>query len=99
MSVAELFDVIDTDTVWDAWLTTVNLLDIVERTQVVGDLYNFAEARSKISKTYHIAEIHLIDKPDLHCECGLSDAEHAILKRKILAFFGLQVSILKHFVI
>jgi hypothetical protein len=33
------------------------------------------------------------------CGCGLSDAEHAILKRKVMTFFRLQVSNLKRFIV
>jgi hypothetical protein len=95
VSVADLFEVSDNDTVWDAWLTTVNLLDMLEHTHRVGQHYNFAQARDKISKIYAIAESHAIDKKV--CACGLSDAEHALLKRKVLTFFKLQLSNLKHF--
>jgi hypothetical protein len=95
MSAADLFEVSAGDTVWDAWLTTVNLLDMLERTQNVRDLYDFAQARDKIAQVCTIAELHKIDKEK--CSCGLSEAEHALLRRKILTFFKLQVSNLKHF--
>lgn len=98
MSIAEIFEISETDTVWDAWLTTANLIDMIEHMTGIGDLYNFADARNKISKTYSIAEIHLIDRPGVRCSCGLSDAEHTMLKRKILTFFALQISNLKRFV-
>ena len=96
MSAANLFEVNDGDTVWDAWLTTVNLLDMLEHIHRIGHYYDFAQARDKIAKIYQIAEIHVIDK-NINCTCGLSDAEHALLKRKILTFFKMQVSSLKHF--
>jgi hypothetical protein len=96
MSVANLFEVNDSDTVWDAWLTTISLLDMVERIHRIGQYYDFAGARNKITKIYMMAEVHVIDR-DTNCTCGLSDAEHALLKRKILTFFKLQVSSLKHF--
>lgn len=98
MSVAELFEVNDGDTVWDAWLTAVNLLDMLEHTHRMGEHYDFGEARTKIAKIYSIAEQHSIDKIEIQCTCGLSDAEHGILKRKILTFFRLQVCNLKHFI-
>lgn len=97
MSVEELFEVNDTDTVWDAWLTTANLVDMLEHMDEVGKHYDFAAARDKIARIYSIAEIHSIDNPETICKCGLSDAEHALLKRKILTFYRLQVSNLKHF--
>ena len=97
LSAAELFDISETDTVWEAWLTTINLLDLLEYTHELGDnSYDFADARNKISRIYSVAEKHSIDKPDICCTCGLSSAEHAILKRKILTFFRLQVCNLKH---
>jgi len=98
MSVAELFEVNEADTVWDAWLTTVNLLDMLEYNHRITGHYDFGEARSKISKICSIAETHCIDRADSLCRCGLSDAEHAILKRKIMTFFKLQISSLKHFI-
>jgi hypothetical protein len=98
MSVEELFSISDTDTVWEAWLTTVNLVDMLEHTDGIAHHYDFAEARSKIAKIYSIAENHSIDKGSNSCRCGLSEAEHALLKRKILTFFRLQVTNLKHFV-
>ena len=96
MSTADAFEVGDGDTVWDAWLMTVNLLDMLESTQKLGGLYDFAQARGKITQVCAIAEQHGIDREK--CQCGLSDAEHALLRRKIMTFFRLQVSNLKHFV-
>ena len=96
MSIADVFEVGDTDTVWDAWLTTVNLLDMLEGTQKVNELYDFAQARDKVAQVYSVAEKHRMDKGK--CNCGLSDAEHALLRRKVMTFFKLQVSNLKHFV-
>lgn len=95
MSVADLFEVSDSDTVWDAWLTTVNLLDMLEHSQQVPH-YDFGQARDKIAKICVAAESHSIDK-GARCTCGLSDAEHALLRRKILTFFRMQVNNLKHF--
>jgi hypothetical protein len=94
-SIADLFEVGDGDTVGDAWLTTVNLLDMLEGTQKLAGLYDFAQARGKVAQVYAIAELHGMDKKK--CACGLSDAEHALLRRKVLTFFKLQVSNLKHF--
>jgi hypothetical protein len=96
LSVTDLFEVDDSATVWDAWLTTVNLLDMLEGTQKVNKLYDFEQARVKVAQVYAVAEKHRIDKEN--CDCGLSDAEHALLRRKVLTFFKLQVSNLKHFV-
>lgn len=96
MSIADAFEVGDGDTVWDAWLMTANLLDMLESTQKLGGLYDFAQARGKVAQVCAIAERHDIDRKK--CQCGLSDAEHALLRRKIMTFFRLQVSNLKHFV-
>jgi hypothetical protein len=95
VSVADLFEVSESDTVWDAWLTTVNLIDMLEHTHRI-EHYDFAQARDKIAKLCAIAEAHSIDK-DM-CKCGLSDGEHALLRRKLMTFFKLQVANLKHFV-
>ena len=96
MSVADLFEVSESDTVWDAWLTTLNLIDMLEHTHRMGQYYDFAQARDKIARLCAIAEAHSIDKGA--CKCGLSDGEHALLRRKIMTFFRLQVANLKHFV-
>lgn len=93
MSVTDLFDIDDGDTVCDAWLTVVNLLDMIERTHKVQ--YDFEGARERIAGVCAIADRHGIDMRK--CGCGLSDSEHAILKRKIMKFYKLQVSNLKHF--
>jgi hypothetical protein len=96
LSIADLFDISESDSVWDAWLTTVNLLDMLEHAHGAERLYNFADARDKIAKVYAAAEAHSLDKN--RCACGLSDAEHAELKRKMLTFFRLQVSAMKRFI-
>jgi hypothetical protein len=95
VSVSDLFEVSESDTVWDAWLTAVNLLDMLEHTHQVQP-YDFCQARDKIAKIFKVAESHSIDK-NACCLCGLSEAEHALLKRKILTFFRMQVSNLKRF--
>jgi hypothetical protein len=95
---ADLFDISESDTLWDAWLNTVTLLDILENIQHISQYYNFQEARNKIAKIYVVAESHAIDKKNMKCLCGLSDGEHALLKRKMIKFFKLQVANLKHFV-
>ena len=95
---ADLFDIGESDTVWDAWLNTVTLLDIVENIQQISQYYNFQEARDKIEKIYKLAESHAIDKRNVRCLCGLSNSEHALLKRKMISFFKLQVDNLKHFI-
>jgi len=95
VSVADLFEVSESDTVWDAWLTAVNLLDMLEHTHRI-EHYDFGQARDKIAKLCAIAEIHSIDRGA--CRCGLSDGEHALLRRKMMTFFKLQVANLKHFV-
>lgn len=100
MPIADAFEVSDSDTVWDAWLMTVNMLDILESTQKLGNLYDFAQARDKAAQVCAIAEGHSIDDANKEkCQCGLSDAEHALLKRKVLTFFKLQLSNLKHFIV
>lgn len=96
--VADLFDINESDTVWDAWLNTVTLVDILENSEHISYYYDFHQARDKIAKIYVLAESHAIDKKDKKCSCGLSDGEHALLKRKMLRFFKLQVANLKHFI-
>ena len=98
MSVEDLFEVSDSDSIWEAWFTTSNLIDMLEHMEGLSSCYDFAEVRHKIAKIYSIAEGHLIDQGNMRCSCGLSEAEHALLKRKILTFFSLQVRNLKHFV-
>ncbi|MEO9363514.1 MAG: hypothetical protein ABI348_06390 [Nitrososphaera sp.] len=99
MSIADVFDVGEGDTVADAWLTTVNLLDMLEHAHRVEEgMYDFSQARDKIAKVYAVAEAHSMDRSG-KCGCGLSDAEHAILKRKVMTFFRLQVSNLKRFIV
>jgi hypothetical protein len=98
VSLADLFDISESDTIWDAWLNTVTLLDILENTPNISHYYNFQQARNKIAKIYILAESHSIDKNDIKCLCGLSDSEHALLKRKMIKFFKLQVANLKHFI-
>ena len=98
MPIADLFDISEEDTVWDAWLNTLTLLDIIERLPRVGYYYDFKQAHNNIAKIYEIAESHAIDKKDKKCLCGLTDSEHALLKRKIMRFFKLQVGNLKHFI-
>ncbi len=96
LSASDLFEIGENDTVWDAWLTTVNLLDMLERSQRLAGLYDFARTREMISSICHTAESHSIDRGA--CKCGLSEAEHALLKRKILTFFKMQLANLKRFV-
>jgi hypothetical protein len=96
VSVVDLFEVGENDTVWDAWLTTVSLIDMLEHTHRIGQYYDFVHARVKIAKLCAIAEVHSIDRGT--CRCGLSDGEHALLRRKMMTFFKLQVANLKHFV-
>ncbi|MEP0824405.1 MAG: hypothetical protein HRF40_02865 [Nitrososphaera sp.] len=96
MSVADLFEVSESDTVWDAWLMTVNLIDMLEYTHRIKQ-YDFAQARERMAKISVVAEAHSIDK-GVACNCGLSVAEHALLKRKMMTFFKLQVANLKHFI-
>ena len=96
VSVVDLFEVSESDTVWDAWLTTLNLIDMLEHTHRMGQYYDFAQARDKIARLCAIAEAHSIDKGA--CKCSLSDGEHALLRRKMMTFFKLQLANLKHFV-
>ena len=90
-----MFEIGKSDTVWDAWLATTNLVDMLEQTQRLGGAYDFAQARDKIDRVYLVAQAHEIDR--CRCACGLSDAEHALLRRKIMTFFCLQLSNLKRF--
>lgn len=85
----------ESDTVWDAWLTTVNLIDMLEHTHRIKE-YDFGQARYRMAKLCAVAEAHSIDRST--CTCGMSDAEHALIRRKMLTFFKLQVANLKHFV-
>ncbi len=96
--IADLFDISESNTVWDAWLNTVTLLDILENVQHISQYYDFQQARNKVTQIYVLAESHAIDKKYMKCLCGLSDGEHALLKRKMMRFFKLQVANLKHFV-
>lgn len=98
MPLADLFDINESDSVWDAWLNTVTLLDILERSEYISHYYDFHQARDKVTKIYMLAESHAIDNKNKKCSCGLSDGEHALLKRKMLRFFKLQVANLKHFI-
>ena len=98
MTLADLFDISESDTIWDAWLNTTTLLDMLENTQQISYYYNFQQARDKITKIYMLAESHAIDRKNMKCLCGLSDGEHALLKRKIMRFFNLQMANLKHFI-
>ena len=98
MTLADLFDISESDTIWDAWLNTTTLLDMLENTQQISHYYNFQQARNKITKIYMLAESHAIDRKNTKCLCGLSDGEHALLKRKIMRFFNLQMANLKHFI-
>jgi hypothetical protein len=95
---ADLYYISESDTVWDAWLNTVTLLDILENFQQISQYYDFQQARNKIAKIILLAESHAIDKKNMRCFCGLSDGEHALLKRKMMRFFKLQVANLKHFI-
>jgi hypothetical protein len=97
LSITDIFDVSEGDTIADAWLTAVNLLDMLEHANRVENLYDFAQARDKIAKVYAVAEQHALDKGS--CVCGLSEAEHAILKRKVMTFFRLQVSNLRRLIV
>ena len=36
VSVADLFDINESDTVWDAWLNTVTLVDILENSEHIS---------------------------------------------------------------
>jgi hypothetical protein len=92
-----MFEVSESNTVYDAWLTTLNLIDMLEHTHRMGQYYDFAQARDKIAKLCSIAEAHSIDK-NIPCKCGLSEGEHSLLRRKMMTFFRLQVANLKHFV-
>lgn len=98
MPEVDLFDISDSDTVWDAWLNTVTLLDIVEKSEHIHRYYDFQQARNKIAKIYALAETHAIDNNGRKCSCGLTEGEHGLLKRKMLRFFKLQVANLKHFI-
>ena len=95
---ADIFDISESDTVWDAWLNTVTLLDMLENIEQISQYYDFSQAHNKIAKIYGLAESHAIDKKNMKCLCGLSDGEHALLKRKMMRFFKLQVTNLKHFI-
>jgi hypothetical protein len=98
LPVSDFFDISESDTVWDAWLNTISLLDMLENIEQIGQYYDFQQSRKKIAKIYELAESHAIDKENTKCSCGLSDGEHALLKRKMMRFFKLQVTNLKHFI-
>ena len=92
-SVADLFTITESDSVWDAWLVVSNLLDMAEKSSPAG--YDFAHVRSQVAQVNKAAEDHFIDRKAM-CSCGLSDAEHSLLQRKIMKFYQLQVENLKH---
>ena len=98
LPLADLFDISESDTVWDAWLNTISLLDMLENIEQIDQYYDFQQSRKKIEKIYQLAESHAIDKENTKCSCGLSDGEHALLKRKMMRFFKLQITNLKHFI-
>lgn len=98
MPIADLFDISESDSVWDAWLNTVTLLDMLETIQQISQYYDFHQARYNIAKIYGLAGTHAIGKKDMKCLCGLSEGEHALLKRKMMRLFKLQVANLKHLV-
>ena len=95
-SITDLFAITDADSVWDSWLKVVNLLDIAERApKSSGPSYDFETVRMHISEVNRVAEAHSIDRGS-ECPCGLSAPEHALLKRKVLTFYRLQIENLKH---
>lgn len=96
MSSADLFEVDGDGSVQEAWFVASSLLDMLEQTQKLNGLYDFAQARDRTAQLRALAESHNMDTR-ARCACGLSDAEHALLRRKILTFFKLQVANLKHF--
>jgi hypothetical protein len=98
LPISDFFDISESDTVWDAWLNALTLLDMLEKYPQIQYYYDFRQAHNMIAKMYEIAESHAIDKEEEKCSCGLSDGEHALLKRKIIRFFKLQVANLKHFI-
>lgn len=98
LSIKDIFEIDESDTVWDAWFTTITLLDILEQSQQIRHYYDLEQARSKIEKIQAISEAHAIDKNNTKCSCSLSDGEHALLKRKIIRFYKLQVANLRHFI-
>jgi hypothetical protein len=68
----------------DAWLNTVTLLDILHNIRHISQCYDFQEVRNKITKFCVLAESQAIDKKNMKCLCGLSDGEHALLKRNMM---------------
>jgi hypothetical protein len=84
VSITNLFELTDSDTVWDAWLTTVILLDMLEQAQEIRRYYDFDDdAPSRIGKIYSLAEAHAIDKRGCaKCSCYLPNGEHPVLKLK-----------------
>jgi len=98
LSIKDFFEIVESDTVWDAWFTTITLVDIVEQHQQLGQYYDLQQTRNRIDKIHAISEAHAIDKTETKCSCALTDGEHALLKRKIIRFYKLQVVNLKHFI-
>jgi hypothetical protein len=94
MSLSATFEITNELTVWDAWLVTISLLKILEKTRRKGQCDNFDENYKSIYRVYKIAEKHSVDQFRA-CLCGLSNAEHALLKRKIIRFYQAQVHFLK----
>ena len=98
LSIKDFFEIGESDTVWDAWFMTVTLVDFVEQSQQLGHYYDLQQTRNKIDKIHAISKAHAIDITETKCSCRLTDGEHALLKRKIIRFYKLQVVNLKHFI-
>ena len=96
MSVEDLFEVTENDTVWDAWLTTVNLLVMLDHTNRIGQYYDFAQARHKIAKLCAMAEAHSIDR-NVPCKCGLRQRA-CVAQAQDDNIFQAEVANLEHFV-
>jgi hypothetical protein len=93
LSVDSIFDVNENDSVWDVWIRAVSLMSMLKYSQEFHETF-FDKAKLSIYQVFEISEKHSIDK-NISCICGLSYAEHALLKRNILKFYKLQLERLK----
>ena len=80
----EIFDVSSLESVSEAWLSTVSLLTMAKYSSC-GPCLDMVAIDENVHLAKSISDRHLLDFGN--CNCGLSYAEHAYLKRTILKFF------------
>ncbi|MDQ4073767.1 MAG: hypothetical protein M3162_05610 [Thermoproteota archaeon] len=80
----EIFDISSLESVSEAWLSTVSLLTMVKYSNF-GHCLDMVAIDENVHLAKMISDRHLLDFGN--CNCGLSYAEHAYVKRTILKFF------------